>query len=151
MSVAQKQTPATYKQRKWFVDFTRKTDKFQQPVQLYDQVNTPIGYTDRQIQDVQNVEESTKLIGMRSWAVALGPIKQAPMNMFIRLGWLDLEKNLPFSHVIYLNFEVGWPAMQSVSFQSCLFACSCLDRCSRYSHCRKRLKRSKVKTQSYRS
>jgi hypothetical protein len=86
MSVAQKQTPATYKQRKWFVDFTRKTDKFQQPVQLYDQVNTPIGYTDRQIQDVQNVEESTKLIGMRSWAVALGPIKQAPMNMFIRLG-----------------------------------------------------------------
>ncbi len=82
----QTQTPSSYRQRKWFIDFTRKTDKFQQQVQQYDQTNSPIGYTERQINDVQNVDESTRLIGMRSWAIALGPLKQAPMNVFI--SWM---------------------------------------------------------------
>ncbi len=72
----------SYKQRKWFVDFSKRSDKY---LQLVDNVQ-PVGFTEKQIVDTTNTEEGTRLIGMRSWDVALGPLKQAPMNVMI--SWM---------------------------------------------------------------
>lgn len=77
-------TGKSYKQRKWFIDFTRKPDKFMTVQQQ--EYASPVGYSDRQIADTTNAEESTRLNGMRSWDIALGPLKQAPMNVMI--SWM---------------------------------------------------------------
>jgi hypothetical protein len=74
----------SYKQRKWFIDYSKKTDKYALTPQ-HDHV-VPVGYTDRTIADTANTEEGTRLIGMRSWDIALGPLKQAPMNVMI--SWM---------------------------------------------------------------
>ena len=73
----------SYKQRKWFIDFNRKPDKYQIVQHEHAQ---PVGYTDKTIQDTTNVEEGTRLNSMRSWDIALGPLKQAPMNVMI--SWM---------------------------------------------------------------
>ena len=73
----------SYKQRKWFVDFNKKSDR---AVAVQQQLATPIGYADHVVDEVTSVEEGTRLIGMRSWEIALGPIKQAPMNVMI--SWM---------------------------------------------------------------
>lgn len=77
-SSAQQKTIKPYKQRKWFIDFTGKSSS-SNDIQ-------PIGYTDRAVADVGNSEEGTRLIGMRSWDIATGPLKQAPMNVMI--SWM---------------------------------------------------------------
>ena len=71
----------SFRQRKWFIDFNRRNDK----IALIDHTS-PLGYSDRQIADTTNSEEGTRLNGMRSWDIALGPIKQAPMNVMI--SWM---------------------------------------------------------------
>lgn len=72
-----------FKQRKWFIDYSKKPDKYM--VAQHDHV-MPVGYSDRSIAETPNTEEGTRLIGMRSWEIALGPIKQAPMNVMI--SWM---------------------------------------------------------------
>ncbi len=72
----------SFRQRKWFVDFSKKSDKY---LQVVDNIQ-PVGYTEKQIADITNTEEGTRLIGMRSWDIALGPLKQAPMNVMI--SWM---------------------------------------------------------------
>lgn len=74
----------SFRQRKWFVDYTRKSEKSIQPE--YHQHVLPVGYSDRAVADASNSEEETRLIGMRSWDIALGPLKQAPMNVMI--SWM---------------------------------------------------------------
>lgn len=73
----------SFKQRKWFIDFSRKPEKY---AIAQNEHIMPFGYTDRTVTDVTNQEEGTRLIGMRSWDIALGPIKQAPMNVMI--SWM---------------------------------------------------------------
>jgi ER membrane protein complex subunit 4 len=75
----------SYRQRKWFIDLTRKPEKYSGPAQS-SELTLPVGYVDRPVPDMTNVEEGTRLIGMRSWDIALGPIKQAPMNVMI--SWM---------------------------------------------------------------
>ncbi|CAF0767021.1 unnamed protein product [Brachionus calyciflorus] len=74
----------SYKQRKWFIDFNRKAEKFHQ-IQQIDHVQ-PVGYTDKTLVDTTNSDEGNRLIGMRSWDIAMGPLKQAPMNVMI--SWM---------------------------------------------------------------
>jgi ER membrane protein complex subunit 4 len=75
----------SYKQRKWFIDLSRKPEKYTGQAQTSEHT-LPVGYVDRPVPDMTNVEEGTRLIGMRSWDIALGPIKQAPMNVMI--SWM---------------------------------------------------------------
>jgi hypothetical protein len=73
----------SHKQRKWFVDFSKRPEKH---IVAHQEHMMPLGYTDRVIVDNTSVDEGTRLIGMRSWDIALGPIKQAPMNVMI--SWM---------------------------------------------------------------
>jgi ER membrane protein complex subunit 4 len=74
----------SYKQRKWFIDFTRKPEKFQ--VSSNSEHVSPIGYSNHTIKENKDNKDTNRLIGLRSWDIALGPIKQAPMNVFI--SWM---------------------------------------------------------------
>lgn len=74
----------SHRQRKWFIDYAKKSDKVVQ--QEHHQTALPVGYSERIIPDIANTEEGTRLIGMRSWDIALGPLKQAPMNVMI--SWM---------------------------------------------------------------
>jgi hypothetical protein len=73
----------SYRQRKWFVDFSRRPERYQ--IAQYEYVQ-PVGYTDKTLADTTNVDEGSRLNSMRSWDVALGPLKQAPMNVMI--SWM---------------------------------------------------------------
>ena len=73
----------SYKQRKWFVDFSKRPEK---ALVAQHEHCMPLGFTDRTIADTTSVEEGTRLISMRSWDIALGPIKQSPMNVMI--SWM---------------------------------------------------------------
>lgn len=82
-------TTTPYRQRKWFVEYSKKSSDKHLPlvsVQQQQEFPAPIGYTDRTVADVVNAEEGTRLIGVRSWDIALGPLKQAPMNVMI--SWM---------------------------------------------------------------
>jgi len=72
----------SFRARKWFVDFSKRSDKY---VALQDNVQ-PVAYTEKSLPDQVQSEEGTRLIGMRSWDIALGPLKQAPMNVMI--SWM---------------------------------------------------------------
>lgn len=85
LALANSSNNKSFKQRKWFIDFSRKSDKYS-AVQPQQEHTHPIGYSDRAIADTCNSEEGTRLIGMRSWDIALGPLKQAPMNVMI--SWM---------------------------------------------------------------
>jgi hypothetical protein len=95
-SVGTSNTIKSYKQRKWFIDYSKKSGSLSLTTTASSSSSSsdannnssvaPIGYTDRTIADVANTEESTRLIGMRSWDIALGPLKQAPMNVMI--SWM---------------------------------------------------------------
>ena len=74
----------TPKQRKWFVDFAKKTGD--RSLATSQQNIAPIGFSESVVDDQSNEEEGDRLIGMRSWDIALGPIKQAPMNVMI--SWM---------------------------------------------------------------
>lgn len=43
----------------------------------------PVGYSDRQLPDTSVQETDRILVEKRCWDVALGPLKQVPMNLFI--------------------------------------------------------------------
>ena len=74
-----------YKQRKWFVDFSKRSSSSSNYLQVQEHA-PPVGYTEKSIPDDEISEEGTRLIGMRSWDIALGPLKQAPMNVMI--SWM---------------------------------------------------------------
>lgn len=77
-------TGKSYKQRKWFLDLNRRSEKFTAVNQIEN--IQPVGYTDKTLSDTTNSDEGHRLIGMRSWDIATGPIKQVPMNLMI--SWM---------------------------------------------------------------
>ena len=77
---------SSFKQRKWFIDLTTKSKGHDKSLVNYDQSIAPIGYTDRALNDIKNTEEDKNLADQKSWEIAMGPIKQAPMNVLI--SWM---------------------------------------------------------------
>lgn len=74
----------SFRNRKWFIDFSKKSDK---QVAISNSDNpAPVGYTLASIPEQPISEEGNRLIGMRAWDIALAPLKQAPMNVFI--SWM---------------------------------------------------------------
>lgn len=70
------------KRGKWSVDFT--TPPKCQNFKTAKGKDNPVGYTDQKINTVAGSQSSdSKLISKRSWNIALAPIKQLPMNLFI--------------------------------------------------------------------
>lgn len=75
----------SYKQRKWFIDYSKKSGE-KYALTTPQDLPQPVGYTDRTVADVTNAEEGSRLIAMRTWDIAMGPLKQAPMNVMI--SWM---------------------------------------------------------------
>lgn len=77
------------KLHKWTIDFTGagrpKGEKAL--VQINTELRRPVGYSEEtsitQQDDKEDNIDTQKLIDKRSWDIALGPLKQIPMNFFI--------------------------------------------------------------------
>ncbi|XP_074645423.1 ER membrane protein complex subunit 4-like [Tubulanus polymorphus] len=70
---------------KWAMDFANKLKSDRQivPISSPDNLAAPMGYTDRTIADNSHKDVDPNLVVKKSWDIALGPIKQIPMNLFI--------------------------------------------------------------------
>ena len=86
-------TTKPYRQRKWFIDMTRNNTNINTSLAVSGAHATndhmpPVGYSDKphMVVDTTNAEEGSRLNSMRSWEVAMGPLKQAPMNVMI--SWM---------------------------------------------------------------
>ena len=79
LNAQQPTTQKSYRQRKWFVDFSRRGA-------LSVDHAPPVGYTDKSVAENYNAEEGARHNSKRSWDVAMGPLKQAPMNVMI--SWM---------------------------------------------------------------
>ena len=86
-------TPKSYRQRKWFIDMNRNTTNLNNSLtssattSKVDHIS-PVGFSEKphMVVDTTNAEEGSLLNSKRSWEVALGPLKQAPMNVMI--SWM---------------------------------------------------------------
>ncbi|XP_069113054.1 ER membrane protein complex subunit 4-like [Argopecten irradians] len=71
---------------KWTIDFTgyRKSDR-QLLIHQNTELKPPLGFNENlvSVQDHSSKDSDQKLIDKRSWEIALGPLKQIPMNFFI--------------------------------------------------------------------
>ncbi|XP_035679466.1 ER membrane protein complex subunit 4-like [Branchiostoma floridae] len=69
------------RRHKWAIDFShRRGDRQIQPTS---DLPSPVGYTDKTVTDVSARDKDSSLVAKRAWDVALGPLKQLPMNLFI--------------------------------------------------------------------
>jgi len=75
--------PAT-KGHRWALDFTNKhrQDGSRQIISS-ESLPDPPGYCSTQFQDSKANDNNPELIEKKSWDIALGPLKQLPMNLFI--------------------------------------------------------------------
>ncbi|BFZ19440.1 hypothetical protein BsWGS_22479 [Bradybaena similaris] len=73
------------RRHKWAIEFVSsgrgRSDR--SLVQSTENLPTPVGFTDTATVAERTREADPNLIIKRSWDIALGPIKQVPMNMFI--------------------------------------------------------------------
>ena len=71
------------KRSKWAVNFTAPPKGAQLKPKSKDSMD-PIGYSESRSNAAPTVKPTdAKLISKRSWNIALGPVKQVPMNLFI--------------------------------------------------------------------
>ncbi|KAL3860078.1 hypothetical protein ACJMK2_010249 [Sinanodonta woodiana] len=74
------------RRHKWTIDFTgvyrSKSEKQLVPSERY---VAPYGYSDSQVSQGEHAskEPDSAIIAKKSWDIALGPLKQIPMNLFI--------------------------------------------------------------------
>ncbi|XP_072013781.1 ER membrane protein complex subunit 4-like [Amphiura filiformis] len=72
--MAQQQLRPSTRRHKWVIDFsTRPTSD----------LPAPVGYMERALPDISGHEGDSKLVAKKCWDIALGPLKQLPMNLFI--------------------------------------------------------------------
>ncbi|PVD20901.1 hypothetical protein C0Q70_19064 [Pomacea canaliculata] len=77
---------STRKRHKWAIDFagsSRSRGERSALVPVHPDVSTPVGCMDTTGVTERGKDADPNLIVKRSWDIALGPIKQVPMNMFI--------------------------------------------------------------------
>ncbi|XP_065828465.1 ER membrane protein complex subunit 4-like [Oscarella lobularis] len=71
------------KRHRWFIDLTRRGEE--KASASGGPFADPVGYVDRQLVPAEEVkgEEHETLVEKKSWDLAIGPLKQLPMNLFI--------------------------------------------------------------------
>ncbi|XP_033626289.1 ER membrane protein complex subunit 4-like [Asterias rubens] len=70
------------RRHKWSIDFTSRI-KADRQYQSVPDLPAPIGYSERALADVTTHDTESSLAVKKYWDVALGPLKQLPMNLFI--------------------------------------------------------------------
>merc|ERR1712150_38031 len=66
------------KRHKWALDFSHRSKNDNRELAV------PLGYMERNVSEAQhNRENNPDLIVKKSWDIAMGPLKQIPMNLFI--------------------------------------------------------------------
>lgn len=80
--MAQPGQVARNRRHKWAIDFSNrlKADRQIQPVA---DLPAPVGYMERSLPDIGGQDSDGKLVAKKCWDIALGPLKQLPMNLFI--------------------------------------------------------------------
>uniref|UniRef100_A0A0B7AET3 ER membrane protein complex subunit 4 n=1 Tax=Arion vulgaris TaxID=1028688 RepID=A0A0B7AET3_9EUPU len=72
------------KRHQWTIDFSASGRRGDKSVVSYtENLPAPVGFVDSTAVAEKTTEADASLIIKRSWDIALGPIKQVPMNMFI--------------------------------------------------------------------
>ncbi|XP_014678549.1 PREDICTED: ER membrane protein complex subunit 4-like [Priapulus caudatus] len=83
MSAPSQTSGSRFKKHKWALDYTLK--KADRQLQLQTE-HLPVGYCSTALAQVQDAHTGTRdpnLVVKKSWDIALAPMKQLPMNLFI--------------------------------------------------------------------
>uniref|UniRef100_A0A8C8Z2G5 ER membrane protein complex subunit 4 n=1 Tax=Prolemur simus TaxID=1328070 RepID=A0A8C8Z2G5_PROSS len=68
----------------------------------------PVGYLDKQVPDTSVQETDRILVEKRCWDIALGPLKQIPMNLFIMYMAGNTISIFPTMMVCMMNGVQWW-------------------------------------------
>nr|XP_046174521.1 ER membrane protein complex subunit 4-like isoform X1 [Oncorhynchus gorbuscha] len=77
----------------------------------------PIGYSDKPVPDTSIQESDKNLVEKRCWDVALGPLKQIPMNLFI----MYMSGNTISIFPIMMVCMMAWRPIQALMSMSATF------------------------------
>ncbi|XP_063951360.1 ER membrane protein complex subunit 4-like [Lytechinus pictus] len=70
------------RRHKWAIDFTSRPRSERQLQTIADHP-APVGYTERTLPDLSIHDKDPALIVKKCWDIALAPMKQLPMNLFL--------------------------------------------------------------------
>ncbi|XP_062864726.1 ER membrane protein complex subunit 4 [Trichomycterus rosablanca] len=82
-----------------------------------DDVMYPVGYSDKPVPDTSVQEADRNLVEKRCWDVALGPLKQIPMNLFI----MYMSGNTISIFPIMMVCMMAWRPIQALMSMSATF------------------------------
>ncbi|XP_035287094.1 ER membrane protein complex subunit 4 [Anguilla rostrata] len=77
----------------------------------------PVGYSDKPVPDTSVQETDRNLVEKRCWDVALGPLKQIPMNLFI----MYMSGNTISIFPIMMVCMMAWRPIQALMSMSATF------------------------------
>ncbi|XP_069489880.1 ER membrane protein complex subunit 4 [Ambystoma mexicanum] len=77
----------------------------------------PVGYSDKQVPDTSVQETDRNLVEKRCWDIALGPLKQIPMNLFI----MYMAGNTISIFPIMMVCMMAWRPIQALMAVSATF------------------------------
>ncbi|KAK2913219.1 hypothetical protein Q8A67_001618 [Cirrhinus molitorella] len=77
----------------------------------------PVGYSDKPVPDTSVQEADRNLVEKRCWDVALGPLKQIPMNLFI----MYMSGNTISIFPIMMVCMMAWRPIQALMSMSATF------------------------------
>ncbi|NP_001187414.1 ER membrane protein complex subunit 4 [Ictalurus punctatus] len=112
-------TKATGQKRmKWALELSLANTRTRGDRQLKDgEVMYPVGYSDKPVPDTSVQEADRNLVEKRCWDVALGPLKQIPMNLFI----MYMSGNTISIFPIMMVCMMAWRPIQALMSMSATF------------------------------
>ncbi|XP_072168859.1 ER membrane protein complex subunit 4-like [Diadema setosum] len=70
------------RRHKWAIDFTARPRSERQLPAIAD-LPAPVGYFERSVPDTAQHDRDSSLVVKKCWDIALAPLKQLPMNLFL--------------------------------------------------------------------
>ncbi|XP_046698632.1 ER membrane protein complex subunit 4 isoform X2 [Silurus meridionalis] len=106
------------KRMKWTLELSLANTRSRGDRQLKDgEVMYPVGYSDKPVPDTSVQEADRNLVEKRCWDVALGPLKQIPMNLFI----MYMSGNTISIFPIMMVCMMAWRPIQALMSMSATF------------------------------
>ncbi|XP_058638006.1 ER membrane protein complex subunit 4 isoform X2 [Onychostoma macrolepis] len=109
---------AAIKRMKWSLELSLGNSRNRGDRQSKDgDVMYPVGYSDKPVPDTSVQEADRNLVEKRCWDVALGPLKQIPMNLFI----MYMSGNTISIFPIMMVCMMAWRPIQALMSMSATF------------------------------